>query len=107
MNYKIDIQDLDCQRLCAPRQPGEPLADFEERVRASVGKSILRVAFLDNEASTDDKAAVMHAESPFFDASDETAFASMLAECMTQMGQIILRREQMKQQGPSLILPGE
>src|SRR5258708_1373444 len=103
MNYKIDLQELDCEKMCAPQQLDELTSEYADRVEACKGKSILRVAFLEDEASTDDKAAIMRTDSPFYDASVAAARASMLAECMTQIGNVILAREKQK---ASVIVPG-
>lgn len=107
MNYKIDIQELDCQLCVAPRQETETIEECEDRLRSIKGKMMLRLAFLDDEASTDDKAAIMRSDSPFYDKGDAVQRASMLAEAMTQIGNVILAREKQKAAGPKLILPGE
>lgn len=106
MNYKLDIQQLDAEKLCAPQQAGEVREDYEARVDCARGKAVIRVAALDDETSTEEKASLLQAVSPYFDGKSKQQRANMIAKTMKKIGKDIISREQEKAAKTIIITPG-
>lgn len=106
MNYTVNIQELEAAPMVAPQQHGEVREDYDARVKAAQNKLVMRVAALDDEASSDDKGCILTQFSPYYDDKSEQQRWNMVAKTMKKIGKDIIKRETEKARKPRLILPG-
>lgn len=107
MNYKLDIQEHEAEPLVAPRQETESVEEHQERLRLAQGKNVIRVAVLDDEASSDDTACTAVLFSPYYDRHSLQQRFNMIAKTMKQAGKMMVGREKLKETKPRLITLGE
>lgn len=96
MNFRIFVKELDCEKLCAPKQDEESDGDYAARVEEGKGKTLIRLRFHDDDAGTEKEAVPVIRDSPFFDGSDPQQRSRMLAEALLRMGSVILDVERKK-----------